>query len=206
MTERVLSAGLWMLGIGTVLIVSFGVAAMVAPADTLGTTLPRSGWVTALIGWGVGGAVAIVAIARVAGDEWPARTGAGVTVLVLAVAAGVAVELTVMQWAAGRFGVQAADPDLIGWSSFLSPMVVLVGLSALAAAVLPGAGGTAGRGISVVASAGVLIVVASNVPGGLDGITPLGVPMGIAMGSAAGVALTAVAGTGLSRSPQPPER
>lgn len=206
MTERLLSAGLWTLGIGTVLIVSFAIAAMVAPADTLGTTLPRGGWVTALVGWGVGGGMVVVTIARVAGDEWPARTGVGVMTLALAVAAGVAVELTVMQWALERFGVQAADPDLIGWSSLLSPMVVLVGLTALAAAVLPGAGGTAARAISVLASAGVLIVVASNVPGALDDVTPLGVPMGIAMGFAAGVALAAVALTGSSRSPQPPER
>lgn len=207
MTDQLPAVALWALGIATVAIVTFAVAFIVIPADALGTTLPRGGWVAALIGWGIGGGAVIVALGRAATHGWPSRMPAGVAVLAGAIAAAVAVEHTVMQWAVARFGVQAADPDLIGWASLLSPMVLFVGLAALASAVLPGPGRLAAGAITVLASAGVVLSVASNVPGAADGITPLGVPMGIAMAAGAGVAVAAVASLTVGRPrAQDPER
>jgi hypothetical protein len=193
MTDRLLAVGLWMLGIATVLIVTFAIAVMVLPVDALGTTLPRSGWVPALVGWGIGGGAALIAVGRAATDALPARTAVGLVLLACAIAAGAAIELTLMRWAVARFGVQAADPDLIGWASVLSPMVVLVGHAVLASTILPGPGGVAAKAITIAVSAGVLLSVASNLPGAADGITPLGVPLGIAMAAGACVAVAAVA-------------
>ncbi len=191
MTDRVVAIGLWVLGIATVLILTFAIAALAASADALGTTLPRRGWVAALVGWGLGGGAVLLVVGRAASDAWPPRSWTAVVVLISSITAGVAVELTVMSWAAARFGAQAADPDLIGWSSVLSPLVVLAGLAAAAAAVMPGAARTAAGFIMLVACAGVLLVVASNVPGAANGITPLGLQMGTAMAAAALIALLA---------------
>lgn len=193
MTERTVAVALWGLGIVTVLTVSFALAAAAASADPLGMTLPRDGWAAALIGWGLAGGSVILAVGRAVHDAWPARTGRGVALLVCAVAAAVAVELTVMRWALARFGAQSADPELIGWSSILSPLVLAVGLAALASAVLPAPGRSAARVIALGAAAGVLLIVASNLPGGADGITPLGVPMAFAMAAAALVTILSAA-------------
>ena len=193
MTDRGLAVGAWVLGIATILIVTFAIAAMAASANALGTTLPRDGWVPALVGWGVGGGAVLLVVARATGDEWPARSSVGLAILLSAITAGVAVELTVMTWAAARFGAQAAEPDLIGWSSLLSPSVVLAGLGALAGTVLRGPARTAAHLITVLACGAVLLVVASNLPGAADGITPLGLAMGLAMVAAALVVLAALA-------------
>ena len=149
-----LAVGLWAAGISSVVIVTFAIAAMIAPADTLGTTLPRGGWVTALIDWGVCAGVVTLALGRVTDDGMPGRAWAGLVLLVCAIASAVTTEVTVMRWAVARFGVQAADPDLIASASLLSPMVVLVGLAGLASVVLGGSGGVAARAITVVAGSG----------------------------------------------------
>ena len=198
MTDRHLAVGLWLLGLATAFIVTFAVAFTVSAADPLGTTLPRSGWIAALIGWGVGGGAVILAVGLALGEGWPARAWVGLAVLVGGIGSGVAIEQAVMQWAVARFGAQAADPDLIGSASVLSSMVVLVGLAALASAVLPSPGVVAARLLTIVLSASVLLSVASNVPGAANGVTPLGVPMGIAMAAGACVA---VAGLALSAIP-----
>lgn len=207
MSERTLSITLWVLGIATILIVAFALVAAIVRADAMTSTLPRVGWVPALVGWGVGAGTVLVAVGRAVRDEWPPRVAVGIGMLAVSVVAAVTVEMTVTRWASARFGAQAADPDLIGWSTGLSPMIVLVGLATLAATVLPGPGRTAARALTAVAAFGVLVVVASNVPGAFDGITPLGVPMGLAMAAAAAVALVAaIVAVRPVRSRQEPER
>ena len=66
-------------------------------------------------------------------------------------------------------------------------------LAALAGTVLRGAARTAAHLITVLACGAVLLVVASNLPGAADGITPPGLAMGLAMVAAALVVLAALA-------------
>ena len=191
MVDRSVARIVWALGIAAVCIIAFAFAMGIVMAVAGPTTSPRGLWVGMLAVWAISAGGAIVLAARATRDGWPSGLNWGILLLLGAFGTAVAVEVTLMRWAYDRFGEQAADPELIGLSSWLSAMVVMVGLGALAAAVLPSAGGAAARALTAVASLGVLLVVASNVPGAMDGVTPLGVPMGIAMVAAAVVAVLA---------------
>ena len=197
MVDRVVARILWALGIAAVCIIAFAFAMGIVMAVAGPTASPRGPWVGMLAVWAISAGGTIVLAARAARDDWPSGLIRGIVLLLGAVGTAFAVEVTMMRWAYERFGEQAADPELIGLSSWLSAMVVVVGLSALAAAVLPSAGGAAGRVLTAVASLGVLLVVASNVPGAMDGVTALGVPMGIAMVAAAALAVIAAVVSGV---------
>lgn len=193
MADRTESAWPRALALAIIVVAAFAVVAMLLPAGAADPSEPRAGWRAALVAWGFAGGAVLFVVGRMLAGRWPRRgwASAAIVLLAFAVASAVAVETSVMAWAGARFGSQASDPELIGWSTALSPLIVLVGLVATAALVLPGPLGSLARPITVASAVLALLVIASNVPGGFDGVTALGVPMAVSMAIAAGVTMAA---------------
>lgn len=131
--------------------------------------------------WASLAAFGAVLAARAAFGSWP-RIGVGaVIVLLTGTALSVGVHVTLQSWAAARFG--HFDPDSIGWTAGL--FGILVGLATAAFGVF-----VAPRGASVwplafvlLGSAGVVLVLASNLPGLADGLGPESWPLAAWLGA-----------------------
>lgn len=96
-----------------------------------------------------------------------------------------ALEFTLLGWGSARFGRQGADPELIGATAFLAMVLVVVSIGVCAQIVTPRASLLARLATLAVGVIGALIV-ASNVPGLLDGIEAASIPLGVTV-AASGV-------------------
>jgi len=120
--------------------------------------------------WSVFGAAAVLIAGRVAFTVWLRAGAAAVAIVVIGTLLSVGVHLTLQSWAAVRFGY--FDPDFIGWTAVL--FALLVGLATAAFGVFVAPRGAVAWPLTFVllGSAGVMLVLAANLPGLSDGLAP----------------------------------
>lgn len=131
--------------------------------------------------WTVSGAAAVLIAGRVAFMAWPRVGAAALAAAGTGAAVSVGVHLALQSWAAARFGY--FDPDFIGWTAGL--FALLVGLATAAFGVFVAPRGAAGWPLVfvILGFAGVVFVLASNLPGLADGLGPDSWPLAAWLGA-----------------------
>jgi hypothetical protein len=170
---------------------------------SLGLSLPLASFVPALGGgprWDLALVLAVNGAASLAG-VWLLgravvrrplrRPGIGLAVPVVGIALAIAVELALQAWAEARFGYY--DSELIRLTAGLSPLVILTAVASFGVLVAPRGAIAAPLVGLVLAVAGVLFIVVSNVPGLADGIGPGSWALASLIGIAGAYALGAAA-------------
>jgi hypothetical protein len=123
-------------------------------------------------------------------ETWPAITVRNAVRPAAGVVLAVLVELALHEWAEARYGYY--DAELIGITALLSLALIAAATASFGVSVAPARTAGAPLAALIVASAGVLVIVASNVGGLGDGVGPGGWPLAVLVGAAAAYVLASL--------------